>query len=95
MTIFKNAKMESFYARPDPSDVVRWRAAEFDGKTVSVPDAIHLATALIYRADEFHTFDGKNGRNTLGLLPLSGDVGGHKLTICKPVAKSPELDLRK
>ena len=62
-------------------DSQRW-----GGKTVSVPDSIHLATAILYRADEFHTFDEKDNKpqNSLGLLQLSGDVGGHKLPICKP-----------
>ncbi len=59
---------------------------EYGGKTLSVPDAIHLASAILYRASEFHTFDEKVGTRdkTLGLLPLSGNVGGHNLTICKP-----------
>jgi len=48
------------------------------------PDAIHLATAIYYEADEFHTFDdGKKGG--ISLLDLSGNVGGHPLVICKPV----------
>lgn len=69
---------------------------KFDGKVLATPDAIHLATAILYRANEFHTFDGgkKNGKH-LGLLELSGDVGGHRLTICKPTARNPGLDLRK
>lgn len=71
------------------------RAGEFDGKTLSTPDAIHLATAILYRVNEFHTFDEKGSRKSLGLIPLSGNVGGHKLTICKPQAKNPGLDLRK
>lgn len=58
------------------------------GKKLATPDALHLATAIIYRADEFHTFDGDD------LIPLSGNVAGHKLVICKPVAKRPGLDLR-
>jgi predicted nucleic acid-binding protein len=33
------------------------RASENGGKTLSTPDAIHLATAILHRADEFHTFD--------------------------------------
>lgn len=39
-----------------------------------------------YRANEFHTFDEKDQPkyNSLGLLRLSGDVGGHNLVICKP-----------
>lgn len=79
----------------DLRDYYVQRSAEHEGKTLSTPDAIHLATAILYRADEFHTFDEKNGRNTLGLLPLTGDVAGHRLTICKPIARNPELDLGK
>jgi len=71
------------------------KAQEHSGKTISTPDAIHLATAVLYRADEFHTFDHDGDGKTLGLLPLSGNVGGHALKICKPEAKSPQLDLRK
>src|SRR5580704_15328612 len=33
------------------------RAAQSGGKIIATPDAIHLATAILYRADEFHTFD--------------------------------------
>lgn len=69
--------------------------AQKGGKMLSTPDAIHLATAIHYRADEFHTFDELGNRRSLGLIPLSGDVGGHKLRICKPVAQHPELDLQK
>ena len=71
------------------------RSAEFGGKTLSAPDAIHLATAIIHRVTEFHTFDQNGNAKNLGLLPLSGNVGGHKLIICKPQAKNPQLDLRK
>jgi predicted nucleic acid-binding protein len=71
------------------------RASEFGGKTLSTPDAIHLATAVLYRVTEFHTFDRDGSAKSLGLLPLSGNVGGHRLTICKPVARFPELDLTK
>jgi predicted nucleic acid-binding protein len=58
------------------------------GKKLKTPDALHLATAILHRADEFHTFDEDD------LIPLSGNVAGHRLTICMPKAKSPELDLR-
>ncbi len=57
-------------------------------RTLKSPDAIHLATAILYRADEFHTFDDQ-------LIPFSGNIGGHRLIICKPETKSPQLDLRK
>jgi predicted nucleic acid-binding protein len=49
------------------------------GKTVSTPDAIHLSTAILYRATEFHTFDSDGSRGSLGLLQLTGDVAGNKL----------------
>jgi predicted nucleic acid-binding protein len=51
---------------------------------IKTPDAIHLATAIHYQVDQFHTFDGKRKR---GLLRLSNNVAGHNLTICKPQVK--------
>jgi len=60
--------------------------AMLGGKTLSSPDAIHLTTAILYRVDEFHTFDEDGSSGSLGLNPLSGNVGGHRLTICKPEA---------
>ena len=59
---------------------------EFNGKTLSVPDSIHLASAIVYRVTEFNTFDEKDGARdkTLGLMQLSGNVGGHNLVIRKP-----------
>jgi hypothetical protein len=71
------------------------RPDEFDKKTLSTPDAIHLASAILNRATEFHTFDDGGVGKSLGLLSLSGNVGGYGLTICKPQAKNPGLDLRK
>jgi predicted nucleic acid-binding protein len=68
--------------------------AQHGGKILSTPDAIHLATAILYRVNEFHTFDQDGDSKHLGLLPLSGDVGGNRLTICKPQARNPQLDLR-
>jgi predicted nucleic acid-binding protein len=44
-----------------------------DGKTLSTPDAIHLATAINERVDVMYTFDRKQKR-FLGLVPLSGHV---------------------
>jgi predicted nucleic acid-binding protein len=59
---------------------------EKQGKTVSTPDAIHLATAIIWECDAFYTFDEKDhdGKKTLGLLPLSGDDAVDNLVIRKP-----------
>lgn len=58
------------------------------GKKLKTPDALHLATAILHRADQFHTFDEDD------LIPLSGNVAGNKLVICKPEARNPQLDLR-
>lgn len=48
------------------------------GKKITTPDAIHLATAILTGVDALHTFDEDD------LIPLSGDVMGHNLKICKP-----------
>lgn len=61
---------------------------------LSVPDSIHLATAIHYAADEFHTTDGGGERKRRGdLIPLSGSVAGHDLKICTPNAKQLRLQL--
>lgn len=78
----------------DLRDYYTSRPNEYDGKSLTVPDAIHLATAIMYRANEFHTFDNDGSRKSLGLIPLSGNVAGNRLIICKPQAKNPGLDLR-
>jgi hypothetical protein len=78
-------------------DIRNWylaRPAEYGSSTVTVPDSLHLATAILYRANEFQTFDGKDypKHNALGLLPLSGKVGGHSLIITKPpIPAQPSL----
>ncbi|RMF99148.1 MAG: PIN domain-containing protein [Gammaproteobacteria bacterium] len=65
---------------------------EFGRKTLTPPDAIHLATAILYKADEMHTFD-KSNKKHLGLIPLSGKVGGmYPLVICEPKVKQGSLD---
>lgn len=59
-----------------------------DGRSLKTPDALHLASAILHRADEFHTFDQQ-------LIDMSGNVAGHRLVICKPIARNPGLDLRR
>jgi len=55
------------------------------GQSVHTPDATHLATAVLYRADEFHTMDGlRPGKSKRGLLKLNGDVGGYQLRVVNP-----------
>ena len=62
-------------------------------KNVRVPDAIHLASAIHYDATEFHTFDGaKLGGAKGGLLSLNGNVAGHRLKICTPMAEQLRLE---
>ena len=59
------------------------------GRVMETPDSIHLASAILYEAEVFYTFDGegKKKRPTRAkLLSLSGDVAGHDLTIRRPYA---------
>jgi predicted nucleic acid-binding protein len=56
------------------------------GNKIKTPDAIHLATAIIYKADEMQTMDGlelKSSKKTK-LLALNGDVAGYRLSIVNP-----------
>lgn len=65
--------------------------------TLGIADALHLAAAIQYRCAAFHTFDQndstKSSKPQRGLIPLSGNVGGYKLTIRKPQALQPRLQL--
>lgn len=61
------------------------------GIKLSSPDTIQLATAIIFNAEEFHTFDGSGKKRNGDLLPLSGNVAGHKLKICVPYAQQGSL----
>src|SRR5580658_10504478 len=55
------------------------------GQRVQTPDATHLATAVLYRADEFQTMDGLGSSGTKrGLLKLNKDVGGYNLMVVHP-----------
>lgn len=66
-------------------DYYQQRKAVDNLPTLTTPDAIHLAAAIHYGATEFHTFDERNEtRKRRALIPLSGNVAGHKLIICKP-----------
>lgn len=59
-----------------------------EDRSLKTPDAIHLASAVLHRADEFHTFDQQ-------LIDMTGNVAGHRLVICKPIARNPQLDFRR
>lgn len=73
-------------------DYYQVRRDENDGRGISTPDAIHLATAIHSRATAFYTFDKDGDKQFLGLIPLSGNVAGHPLLICKPKADEPEFN---
>jgi len=58
-------------------DVRNRSARDRSGKVISTPDAVHIATAIINRAEVFHTSDGQ-------LLSLNGSskVDGLAITNC-------------
>jgi predicted nucleic acid-binding protein len=54
-------------------------------KPMGEKDALHLATAIHYRANAFYTFDSGGKRNNISLLSMNGNVAGiYPLLICKP-----------
>lgn len=59
---------------------------------IKTPDSIHLASAIIFKVDEFHTFDGHSSKPKKdGLLSLNGTVAGRPLKICLPSPRQPYL----
>lgn len=62
------------------------------GINIKTPDAQHLASAIIYKADEFDTLDGDGDRQRPSdLLRLNGNVAGHPLHIRVPTAMQGSL----
>ena len=60
--------------------------------TLSIPDSIHLATAINRNVDEMHTFDRKDNKNRRALIPLSWIVADkYKITICKPRSRQMHI----
>lgn len=59
---------------------------EIQKRTISVPDAIHIATAIYHGADEMFTFDaGKTDKKTLSPSDLTSPiVGQYDLKISAP-----------
>lgn len=60
--------------------------AQAEGRKVKAADSIHLATAIAYKVDAFHTFDDK-------LLALDGSPVVSGLRIKKPRAEQTLLAL--
>jgi predicted nucleic acid-binding protein len=60
---------------------------------IETPDSLHLATAILYKADELHTTDGSGKRRRPSdLISLSGNVAGqYPLTILLPRSKQVGL----
>lgn len=55
------------------------------GSVMSLGDSFHLATALHYEVDEFHTIDGAGKRKRrIDLLKLNGNVAEFRLVIVQP-----------
>lgn len=56
------------------------------GDKIKTPDAIHLATAIIYKSDELQTMDGLDPKSLkkTKLLALNGNVAGYRLSIVNP-----------
>ena len=78
------SEIRSFHANSKKKDTL---------KNVTLPDAIHLATAILYDATEFHTFDGARAAGKKGgLLLLDGNVANHRLKICVPKAAQLRLE---
>ena len=89
----------------DVTHPIAMKAGELRGfytsPKLAFQDAIHLATAIVYRASAFHTFDGlksavvtKPKEQQLTLLPLNGNVAGHPLKIETPQAMQIGFELR-
>ncbi len=61
-------------------------------RKLATPDSIHLATAILYKADEFWTFDdGKKDKKSIGLLNLNRHPALGGLVVCKPYIAQPNL----
>src|SRR5258707_7739962 len=75
--LFKKSFRSQYHIQYDVDPPIAQKARQFresllnhaSGKGLSTPDAIHLATAAIYRAEEVHTFDnGQKDKKWIGLL---------------------------
>lgn len=65
-----------------------------DYPTLSLPDAVHIATALIYKAEILYTFDEKCIKNKRrGITSLNGNIldGKYDLKIEKPYKEEYRL----
>jgi hypothetical protein len=62
------------------------------GIVLGANDSVHLATAILYKADCFYTLDAAGPRKrTTDLISLNGDVMGRSLRIEVPMAAQARL----
>lgn len=82
----------------DVTQRIAQKAAElrraFNHPRICFRDAIHLATAMVYKVNAFHTFDAEDTKDCKGLIGLSGDSAVGGLTISKPHTVQTALDLQ-
>lgn len=89
----KRATFRQVFERPnyqvvEPSLTISDKAADFrEVFKLKLPDATHLATAVLLKVDEMHTFDADD------LIPLSGRAEVNGLLIRKPAAPQKRLAL--
>lgn len=75
----------------DKSSAIREHYAK-RGITLDAGDCVHLATAILYKADVLYTLDGSGQiPKPNALLLLDGDVAGYALPIKKPHAAQGTL----
>ena len=96
-------EIRDFYYRAEVPAVPKSRTApakpRIRAKMMDLGDCIHLATAVIEKADEFHTRDDSSKKDKIPLLSLydfSGVptiCGKHTLKIMSPLAKQGTLDV--
>jgi predicted nucleic acid-binding protein len=96
LSAFQKDKLNDVFKRPnlmwaDVNPKVADRASSIrehyrnKGIQIATPDAIHMATAILYKVDTLYTLDGAGKRcRPNHLLRLNGNVADSKLKIEKP-----------
>jgi predicted nucleic acid-binding protein len=102
LTVAQKAKLNDVFKRPnlmwaDVNTKVADRASSIrehyrsKGINIATPDAIHLATAILYKTDTLYTLDGAGKRcRPHHLLRLNGNVADTALKIEKPWRFPPQ-----
>lgn len=96
-------EIRDYYYRPAVASVPKSKGVNAipaqPAKMMDLGDCIHLATAIIEKADEFHTRDASDKKGKTPLLTLYAWSGVHSvcgkypLTIISPIAKQGTLDV--